>query len=67
MISPVQIAVDPLATRSGYAGRTARSTIEVPLYGVREGRSIVPQQAPTDAHARRNEVPQIPLAYYIMA
>ena len=67
LISPVQIAIDPFATPAYSAGRTARSTTEVLLHGGRQVGSIVPQQAPTDAHSRRNEVPQIPFAYYIKA
>src|SRR5215475_15120929 len=35
---------------------------EVSLYGCGQVCSIVPQQTPTDAHARREEVPQIPLS-----
>ena len=59
LISPVQIAVQPVST-------TARSAIvvnpEVSLYGRGEIARIVPQQTPTDAHSRRDEVPQIPLS-----
>ena len=65
LISPVQIAIDPLATGAYSAGRTARITTEVVLYGGGQVGSIVPQQAPTDAHSRRDEIPQIPFADYI--
>ncbi len=65
LISPVQIAVQPLATSTDSAGRTATSTTEVLLHLGSEVGSIVPQQMPTDAHSRRDEVPQIPLAHYI--
>jgi hypothetical protein len=65
LISPVQIAVQPLATRAYSASRAARITTEVVLYGGRQVGSIVPQQMPTDAHSRRDEVPQIPFADYI--
>ena len=65
LISPVQIAIDPLATGAYSAGRTARITTEVVLYGGGQVGSIVPQQMPADAHSRRDEVPQIPFADYI--
>src|SRR5207245_10275756 len=65
LISPVQIAIDPLATPAWSAGRTATSTTEVLLHGGRQVGSIVPQQMPADAHSRRDEVPQIPFADYI--
>ena len=59
LISPVQIAVYPAST-------TSRSAIvvnpEVSLDWGGEIARIVPQQAPTDAHSRRDEVPQIPLS-----
>src|SRR6516165_5465764 len=67
LISPVQIAVCPLATRAYPAGRAARTTTQVLLYCGRQVRRIVPQQTPADAHSRRDEVPQIPLAQYIKA
>ena len=35
---------------------------EVSLYGSGQVRSVVPQNTPTDAHTRREEVPQIPLS-----
>ena len=59
LVSPVQIAVCP-------ASATSDSAIvfnpEVSLYGRGEIAGIVPQQTPTDAHSRRDEVPQIPLS-----
>jgi len=67
LISPVQIAVRPLATRTYSAGGAARTTTQVLLYRGRQVGSIVPQQTPADAHSRRDEVPQIPLAHYIKA
>ena len=43
LISPVQIAIDPLAAPADSAGRTAASTTEVLLHGGRQVGSIVPQ------------------------
>ena len=64
LVSPVQIAVCPAST-------TPNSTVlinpEVLLYRSREIGSIIPQYTPTDAHSRRDEVPQIPLSDYVGA
>ena len=59
LISPVQIAVQPASTLPGIA------VVPNPKVSLDLGRQIariVPQQTPTDAHSRRNEVPQIPLS-----
>ena len=59
LISPVQIAVQPVST-------TPNSSIvtnpKVLLDRGREIARIIPQYTPTDAHPRRDEVPQIPLS-----
>src|SRR4029434_1214626 len=62
LISPVQIAVEPAPPTSGSAVLIGP---EVFLYCRGEIGSIVPQHTPTDAHSRRDEVPQIPLSDYV--
>ena len=59
LISPVQIAVQPASTSPWPADST---DVEVLLYGSGEIRSVIPQETPTDAHPRRDKVPQIPLS-----
>jgi hypothetical protein len=56
LVSPVQIAVRPASTASGPA---IVFNPEVSLDLGRQIARIVPQQTPTDAHSRRDEVPQI--------
>ena len=62
LISPVQIAVCPASTAPGSA---VVLNPEVSLYSRGQIARVIPQQAPTDAHPRRDEVPQIPLSDYI--
>ena len=64
LISPVQIAVCPVSTAPGSA---VLINPEVLLHRGRQIARVIPQQAPTDAHPRRDEVPQIPLSDYINA
>ena len=59
LISPVQIAVCPASTLPGSA---VVLNPKVSLYGSGQIGSIIPQHTPTDAHPRRDEVPQIPLS-----
>ena len=62
LISVVYISICPAST-------TPDSAIvfnpEVSLYGRGQVRGIIPEDTTADAHARRNEVPQIPLSDYI--
>ena len=62
LISPVQIAVCPASTAPDSA---VVFNPEVSLYSRGQIARVIPQQAPTDAHPRRDEVPQIPLSDYI--
>lgn len=62
-VPPVQKQVPPVTASAGY--RIAPD-VEVLLYSSRQILSIVPQQASADAHARRDEVPEIPLTQYHM-
>ena len=64
LISPVQIAVQPASTLPGTA---VVPNPQVSLYSRGQIARVIPQQAPTDAHPRRDEVPQIPLSDYINA
>ena len=59
LVSPVQIAVCPLSTLPGTA---IMPNPQVSLYSRGQIARIVRQQTPTDAHSRRDEVPQIPLS-----
>ena len=54
LISPVQIAVCPVSTTPGSA---VLINPEVLLDRGREIARVIPQQTPTDAHPRRDEVP----------
>ena len=67
-VSPVQEHIDPVtALTDSAAGGTpdyavADAQVMARLIArVVQVRRIVPQYAPADAHARRNEIPQIPL------
>ena len=64
LISPVQITVQPVSTTPG---STVLINPEVLLDRGREIARVIPQQTPTDAHPRRDEIPQIPLSDYISA
>ena len=64
LISPVQITVCPVSTTPGSA---VLINPEVLLDRGRQIARVIPQQTPTDAHSRRDEVPQIPLSDYINA
>ena len=54
LISPVQIAVCPVSTASDSA---VLINPEVLLHRGRQIARVIPQQAPTDAHPWRDEVP----------
>ena len=56
-VPPIEEYVDPLAAAARYS---VTANIEVLLNRRGQVRRIVPQNAAADAHARRNEVPQIP-------
>jgi len=59
LISVVYISVCPVAATPGAA---VLINPEVLLHGSGQVRSIIPHYTTTDAHPRRNEVPQIPLS-----
>ena len=65
-ISPVQVRISPVSTfaaagcsRSATFGKNAQVVASLITPGAEVG-GIVPQERSTDAHAGRNEVPQIP-------
>ena len=67
-VSPVQKYVDPVtALTHPAAGSAPNYTLADAQVMARliarvvQVRRVVPQDAPADAHARRNEIPQIPL------